>query len=178
MTLEQFTTKYESVPGAKVSGVFRAFEYDSVQLWYFTPIINDRKDAPTFPLLRGYYIGTCFHLGSLAFGSLVVTLLSVVRLGFGTLAQAAEGEGNPCLLVLAKCLFCCVSCYERCIEFLNKNAYMDIAINSTTFCTAAQNALQIIGSEISAVAFLNGATWIFKIAGYALITGSGTFLVW
>jgi hypothetical protein len=209
LTLEQFVTTYESIPGSEVSGVFRTFQYHegqrwcmvfyifvsiwimslvtalsqfvlaySVQLWYFTPILHDHKDAPSFPLFRGYYIGLCYHMGSLAFGGLVVTMFSVVRLTLGTLAAASEHEGHPVLAIIAKCLFCCVECYQRFVEFLNKNAYMDIAINSTTFCTAAQNALQVIAREMEAIAFLNGATFVFKITGYALITASGTFIVW
>merc|ERR1719440_955071 len=55
---------------------------------------------------------------------------------------------------------------------------MDIAINSTSFCTAARNALQVMASEIAAVSFLNGACWILTFSGYAMITSVGTFWVW
>jgi len=150
----------------------------SVQLWYFTPFHHDHKDAPACTLWRGYWIGVGYHLGSLAYGGLVVTAFWLARTAFGALARAAETEGNTCLAAIAKCLFCCIACYERCIEFLNKNAYMDIAINSTSFCTAARNALEVIHSELTAVSMLNGATWVFTIAGHALITSTGTFLVW
>lgn len=150
----------------------------AVQLWYFTPYLHEHKDAPYCSLFRGYYIGAGYHIGSIAFGSLVVTALEVPRIMLGALAQASELERNTAIGIIAKCFFCCITCYERCIEFLNKSAYMDIAINSTTFCTAARNALEVLHSQIAAVSFLNGATWVFKITGYALITSAGTFLVW
>lgn len=99
-------------------------------------------------------------------------------MGLSALAKAGEAEGNPILAILAKCCFCCVTCYERFLEFLNKNAYMDIAINSTSFCTAAKNALQVMASEIAAVSFLNGACWILTCSGHLMITSIGTFWVW
>merc|ERR1719440_1763724 len=142
----------------------------SVQLWYFTPCIHDHKDAPSCSLFRGYYIGASCHLGSLVYGSIIITVLQCVSIALSTLAKAAEAEGNPCLAVLAKCCLCCVTCYQRFIEFLNKNAYMDIAINSTSFCTAARNALQVMQEEIGAIGFLNGATFIFQLAGVGAIT--------
>lgn len=150
----------------------------AVELWYFTPYVHGEKERPECPIFRGYYIGGVYHLGSLAFGSFVVTILYILRAILSSLESAAELEGNCIMACIAACLHCCLVCYSRFIEFLNKNAYMDIAINSTTFCTGAQNALQVISSEIAAVAFLNGACWVFNIAGYGLITGVGTFLVW
>jgi hypothetical protein len=214
MTLEQFTAKYELVPGGEVSGVFRTFQYResevwlmsyyifvsiwifglltaisqfvmaySVQLWYFTPYQEPHDDhsvkvgLPTFTIFRGYWMGG-YHLGSLAFGSLLLTFLFVIKVLLSILAKAAEHEGNGVVALIAKCALCCVSCYERCLSFLNKNAYMDIAINSTTFCTAAQNALAVIATESAAVTFLNGACWVFTLAGCAMITASGSFLVW
>ena len=45
---------------------------------------------------------------------------------------------------------------RRCLEFLNKNAYMDVAIRSTWFCTAARNALKMIMQEAALMSLLNG----------------------
>jgi len=152
----------------------------SVQLWYFTPCSSSGRKVGvhTCPLWRGYFIGFFYHLGSLAFGAFLVTVLFVLRVVLGALARAADHEGNRALGCIFACLMCCVHCYERFIEFLNKNAYMDIAINSTTFCTAAQNAMHVFTAQSLAIAFLNGACWVLQIAGYALITGTGTFVVW
>ena len=69
-----------------------------------------------------------------------------------------------------------MTCFERFLAFINKTAYMDVAIQSTSFCTAAKNAFLMITSEISTIAVLNGACFVFQWLGCALIAISGAFL--
>ncbi len=38
---------------------------------------------------------------------------------------------------LAACLGCLVTCFQRFLAFVNKNAYTDLAINSGGFCSGA-----------------------------------------
>lgn len=148
----------------------------AVQLWYFTPYQDGQKASRCFPLARGYRIGLMYHLGSLAFGALIIAVIRMIRVALAYLVKQLKKQDNQCLTCLAKCCACLVSCFQRCIEFLNKNAYMDIAITSSTFCTAARRAFEIIVKEFAAMGVLNGATWIFQIAGVASITAGGTYL--
>lgn len=151
----------------------------AVQLWYFTPYENDVKhDLPCFPLCRGYRIGVMYHLGSIALGAFIVALCRVVRMVLAYIAKQAKSQGNAVVAGMAKCCECLVTCFQRFIEFLNKNAYMDIAINSTTFCTAAYRAFSTIVQNLGAVAILNGACFIFQLAGVGSITTAGVYLVW
>merc|ERR1719265_128123 len=63
----------------------------------------------------------------------------------------------------------------NCIGFLNKNAYVDVAINSSNFCPAARNAYEFISRNAVTLAILNGACNMFVLAGTLMITG-GTSL--
>lgn len=151
----------------------------SVQLWYFTPYVGEEKmDTPSCPLPRGYYIGMRYHMGSLAFGAFLVAVLRIVRIILGFIARQAQGQGNAAVSCLANCCQCCLTCFQKFVEFLNKNAYMDIAINSNSFITAARRAFQILTSEVASVILLNGACWIFELTGIAAITAVGTWLSW
>jgi hypothetical protein len=154
----------------------------AVAVWYFTPYERDHqgtehKRAPRCALLRGYW-HAIFHFGSLAFGGLIISIFFLFRGFLGLVAQAAETQGNTVLEILARCCLCCVTCWQRCFQFLNKNAYMDIAINSTTFCTGARNAVKVIMEVLPTVGALHGSTWVLKISGWLLITSSGTWLMW
>lgn len=151
----------------------------SVMLWYFTPKEDDgSKESPNCPLGRAATNGICYHFGTLAFGAFLVTLCDILRFFLGYLAKQAENTGNAVMSAISKACMCCVSCFKRFMEFINKNAYMDVAINSTNFCTAAQNAFSTITGELAAVALLNGACFIFQIAGGLLITGCGSLLTY
>lgn len=67
------------------------------------------------------------------------------------------------LAIIAKLLMCCVACFERFVAFVNTTAYMDVALRSSNFCIAAKNAFTMLTSEISTVAILNGACFVFQV---------------
>jgi len=146
------------------------------QLWYFTPYEDGKKHAPGFPIFRGYKIGIQYHLGSLAFGSFLVAVLRMVRLIVGYIAKQMQDTGNSGAACAAKACLCVVDCFKRTLEFINKNAYMDIAIRSTNFCEAAKHAVSVIAGNVANMAILNGATWVFQFAGVGSITAAGTYL--
>jgi choline transporter-like protein 2/4/5 len=39
---------------------------------------------------------------------------------------------------------CCLSCLERFLNFINKNAYIQTALEGTSFCRAAMNAFSLL----------------------------------
>mmetsp|Transcript_119518 Transcript_119518/g.372372 ORF Transcript_119518/g.372372 Transcript_119518/m.372372 type:complete len:204 (-) Transcript_119518:347-958(-) len=66
---------------------------------------------------------------------------------------------------------CVITFFKTFIDFLNKNAYMDVAITSEGFCSAASRAMGVMVEEGSAMAILNGAQAIFIVVGMGLISG-------
>merc|ERR1719230_1894737 len=150
----------------------------AVQLWYFTPYEDGEKHGvPTCPLVQGYKTGIMYHLGSFAFGSFIIAVLGLIQIILGYIANKGEKEGNAAVAMIAKCLLCVITCFKKCMEFLNKNAYMDIAIHSSSFCWAAKNAMTVIFKNFPDIGVLNGACWIFQLAGVGAITSGGAGLV-
>jgi hypothetical protein len=149
----------------------------SVVLYYFCPKDQSGyKEVPYFPLWKGYFNGVIFHIGTLAFGAAIIAIVRIIRAILLYIAKQAEKDGNAILACIAKCLACCVTFMKKCLEFLNKNAYMDVAIRSTWFCTAARNALKMIMQEAALMSLLNGACFVFQIAGGLLISGLGGYV--
>merc|ERR1739848_715555 len=69
---------------------------------------------------------------------------------------------------------CCVNCCKEIVEFVNMNAYIDMAVTSHNFCEAAKEALEMIVTLGGSMAILNGATFVFSTFGCILITlGTG-----
>ena len=88
-----------------------------------------------------------FHLGTIAFGSLIISLVKVVRGLLEYIEQKIQNRtGN-----VARCLFCCCRCCLFCLEkflkFLNRNAYIITAIYGTGFFTSARRAFHLIVSN-------------------------------
>jgi hypothetical protein len=148
-----------------------------VKSWYFAPYEGDDKpNIPSCSLVKGYVTAWMYHLGSLAYGSFIITVLFFTRVVLNQIAKQAKGDGNAVLACVASALSCCVYCFQKCMEFINKNAYMDIACNSNNFCTAAYNAFWFIVKSMPEIAALNGACCIFVVAGTLGISSGCAYL--
>jgi hypothetical protein len=150
----------------------------AVQRWYFTPYQAGRKEeVDRFPLARGYFLGATCHLGSIALGSFLIAATRLVRLVLGFLAKQAQTEGNNVGEAAAGCCMCAVYGFERGVGFLNKHAYMDIAVNATSFWSGARNATDVIFKNFPEIGVLNSACWIIQLTGVGSLAGLGTFVV-
>ncbi|CAE8640576.1 unnamed protein product [Polarella glacialis] len=101
----------------------------------------------------------------------MLALLRSVRIIMMWISRQAKNDGSMVCFALASCCTCCITFAQRYLEFLNKNAYIDIALSSSNYCTAAQNALGFISSAGGKVLVLNGACFVVCIA---VVLGVGT----
>merc|ERR1712048_1532100 len=93
----------------------------------------------------------------------------LLRLILTYLAKQASVDGNAAAKASAGCCMCIVQCLQGWLEFLNKNAYMDIAVNSSSFCAGARNASWVLVHNMPEIGALNGACWIIQLAGKGAI---------
>merc|ERR1712151_946695 len=102
---------------------------------------NPKQKSGVWPGVK-----TClrYHTGSLAFGSFIVALVQFIRYFLKYMEMQAKSQKNRVMVLVLKCLQCCLWCFEKSIKFLNKNAYIQIAIHGTNFCISAKNAFQLI----------------------------------
>lgn len=75
-----------------------------------------------------------------------------------------------------KCLICCVNCFERILRYINKHAYIEIAIWNYNFCKAARKSLEMLTSNFLKFATLSGLVELFLIMGTLIISLSVTLL--
>lgn len=151
----------------------------ATQQWFFShhrPEFGLARGAPTCAACKGLFVGLFFHLGTLAFGSFIISSTRVVRYILTWIIPNSQNKGNPVSACLVSTCACCVSCFERFLRFLTKNAYMDVAINGSDFCKAAHQSFLVLQSELTAVGVLNGATWLFQLTGLGGIAVGGAYL--
>uniref|UniRef100_A0A665W087 Choline transporter-like protein 2 n=1 Tax=Echeneis naucrates TaxID=173247 RepID=A0A665W087_ECHNA len=128
-------------------------------------------DIPAYPIFSSLGRALRYHTGSLAFGSLILSVVQVIRVILEYLDHKLKGAQNKCTKFLLSCMKCCFWCLEKCIKFLNRNAYIMIAIYGKSFCTSARDAFFLLMRNIIRVAVLDKVTDFLLFLGKLLIVG-------
>ncbi|XP_038124980.1 choline transporter-like protein 1 [Cyprinodon tularosa] len=144
----------------------------AVVTYYFT---RDKSQIPALPVVSSMMRTTRYHLGTLAKGSFIITLVKIPRLILTYIHSQLKGKENACARCMLKACVCCLWCLERCLAFLNQNAYTATAINSTNFCTSAREALVILVENALRVAAINTVGDFVLFLGKVLIVSFTAF---
>uniref|UniRef100_A0A8C1E5I4 Choline transporter-like protein n=1 Tax=Cyprinus carpio carpio TaxID=630221 RepID=A0A8C1E5I4_CYPCA len=124
----------------------------AVVTYYFT---RDKNKLPVTPILSSVLRLVRYHLGTVAKGSFIITLVKIPRLILMYIHNQLKGKENACARCMLKACICCLWCLEKCLNYLNQNAYAATAINSTSFCTSARDAFMILVENALRVATIN-----------------------
>ncbi|XP_037514055.1 choline transporter-like protein 4 isoform X3 [Rhipicephalus sanguineus] len=138
------------------------------------------QDVPFFAVLNGLWITVRYHLGSVAFGSLILTIVRVIRIVLEYIDEKLKKYDNEFTRCLMRCCKCCFWCLEKFLKFLNKNAYIMIAIYGKNFCTSAKEAFKLLMRNVVRVVVLDKVTDLLLLVGKLVIVGIvavPTFLV-
>ncbi|XP_076871435.1 choline transporter-like protein 2 isoform X2 [Brachyhypopomus gauderio] len=132
---------------------------------------NKPDDIPARPICSSLGRALRYHTGSLAFGSLILSIVQVIRVILEYLEYHLKGAENRFAKFLLRCMGCCFWCLEKCIKFLNRNAYIMIAIYGKNFCTSAHEAFFLLMRNIVRVLVLDSVTDFLLFLGKLLIVG-------
>uniref|UniRef100_A0AAY4DSW9 Choline transporter-like protein n=1 Tax=Denticeps clupeoides TaxID=299321 RepID=A0AAY4DSW9_9TELE len=132
---------------------------------------NKPKDIPACPIFASLGRALRYHTGSLAFGSLILAIIQVIRVLLEYLDYKLKGAQNKFAKFLLCCLKCCFWCLEKFIKFLNRNAYIMVAIYGKNFCTSARDAFFLLMRNVIRVAVLDKVTDFLLFLGKLLIVG-------
>lgn len=80
------------------------------------------------------------------------------------------------MLVLIKYCQCYLACLERIVEYINRNAYIQIAIGGKSFCAAIKDAFSVISSNFLRFTAVSGLGAIFNFIGVVFIAAITTLL--
>ncbi len=133
--------------------------------WYFSR--KDVPDADGIPgdsdVWKGMWWSFRYQFGSLALGSGILAIVWTIRGIFeyvGNKVYKASGE-NKCTKCLLGCISCCLDCFDRFIRYLNRNAYIYMAISSESFCPSALHSFLLILKNAAKFAFVEGLSDAF-----------------
>ncbi|GFN97324.1 choline transporter-like protein 1 [Plakobranchus ocellatus] len=156
-----------------IIGCERLTVSSSVALWYFT---RDKSKLSS-PVSTSVWRLIRYHLGSVAFGSLIIALVALVRIILSFIEGRLSGSKNKVAKVILKCITCCLWCFEQFLKFLTANAYIQIAINGYAFCKAARTAFMVVVSNALRVAAINSVgdfvLFLAKVGTVAIVAVVG-----
>lgn len=154
----------------------------AVAAWFFTPNKNKGGlDMGLRSLMHSVWNVFRYHFGSLAVGAFIIAVVQFLRALVYYFQKQAQAQKNKVAEIALRICQCCMWCLEKCLKFLTKNAYIQIAIKGTNFCTSARRAFFIVlnnAIRFTTIIFLSGIIhWIgfFFIAsctggvGYVLL---------
>ena len=136
-------------------------------IWFFTP--HSQKSS-VGKVKTAIWACCRFHLGSIAFGSFIVAVVQFARYLLMYFEKQAQAQKNKVMVMILKVAQCCLWCLEKCIKFLNKNAYIQIALQGTNFCASAKVAFFLILRNAIRFGMVAGLGWIVQTLGYIFIT--------
>lgn len=105
-----------------------------------------------------------YHLGTAAFGSLIIAIIQMIRLVFEYVMRKMEGS-TSLQKFLKRCISCCLWCLEKCMKFINKNAYIETMLCGLDFCNGASRAFMVILKNILKIGALSfvGTIVVFMV---------------
>jgi len=137
--------------------------------WYWT---LDKSDVPALPVLTSIGRTIRYHTGTLAFGSLIIAIIKMIRLMLQYIQDKLEEKGadNPVVKAILCICKCCFWCLEKFMKFINRNAYILTASQGTNFCRSAKQAFGLIFRNMVRVAVLDKVTDFLLFVGKLVVT--------
>ncbi|XP_041370841.1 choline transporter-like protein 4 [Gigantopelta aegis] len=130
------------------------------------------KDIPAFPLAGSLWRTVRYHLGSIAFGSLIIAIVQFIRIFLMYLDNKMKGSQNSVAKFFLKCLKCFFYCLEKFLKFLTKNAYILIAVYGKNFCVSAKDAFSLIMRNTVRTVVLDKTTDFVLFLSKLLVTAA------
>jgi solute carrier family 44 (choline transporter-like protein), member 2/4/5 len=123
--------------------------------WYWT---LRKEDVPFFTVTGSIYRAFRFHLGTIAFGSLIITICRIIRIILEYIDKKLRKFDNE----VTKAIMCCCRCFFWCLEnflkFMNRNAYIMCAIHGKNFLSSSKDAFNLLMRNMLRVIALDQTT--------------------
>ncbi|XP_065083197.1 choline transporter-like 2 isoform X3 [Ochlerotatus camptorhynchus] len=123
--------------------------------WYWT---FRKKELRFFVLTTGFLRTVRYHLGTLAFGSLIIAICKIIRAMLEYIDHKLRKYDNGVVKAVLCLCKCCFWCLESFLKFLNTNAYIMCAIHGKNFCSSAKDAFSLLARNILRVIALDKVT--------------------
>ena len=145
----------------------------AVARYYFA---RNKRTVGSWTVLQAIYQVCYYHLGTCAYGSLIIAMVQFIRAVIAKIQREAKKANSKLAQCVLCCCQCCFLCLEKCLKFLNKNAYIQTAIFATPFRKSARRAFYLIVRNASRIAALTYVSAAVLIVGKLFISSVTTLI--
>ncbi|XP_018575526.1 choline transporter-like protein 1 isoform X2 [Anoplophora glabripennis] len=114
----------------------------AVSKWYFAKDKNNLNPS----IITSAYIAVKFHLGSAAFGSLVISIVAIIQ---SILSSVFKNS------ILKNCLNLCLEVIEDILQYLTTNAYIMTAMHGKPFFESGKMGTKMLRQNVANVFVLH-----------------------
>mmetsp|Transcript_39396 Transcript_39396/g.117950 ORF Transcript_39396/g.117950 Transcript_39396/m.117950 type:complete len:920 (-) Transcript_39396:442-3201(-) len=147
----------------------------AVGIWFFAPRDRKTKVASVTRSVKNCFL---YHTGTLAIGALIIAIVQIIRYILMYLERQAQAQKNKVMAIVARVLAYAFWCLERFLRFLTKNAYIQVALKGTNFCTSAMNAWDIVCKNLIRFGVVATLGRVIHYVGVICITGCTVTVGW
>jgi hypothetical protein len=147
----------------------------AVAHYYFA---RDKMTIGSWTVVTSTMQVVLYHAGTCAYGSLILSIVQMIRAIIARFQRIAKQTNNTIariILCCCQCFFCCMEC---CVKFMSKNAYIQTAIFSTSFCTSCRKAFFLIARNAARIAALSYVSAAVLIVGKLFISACTTSIAY
>jgi len=131
--------------------------------WYFTR--RDEKgnkirgtkvdELSKSPLCSAFCRTIRYHLGTIAFASLIIAVIQTIRVFVAYLEKTAGEKKTKIQKLMFKLIHCILWCAEKCLDKISKNALIFTAIYGQALCPAAFASFKLIWRNLARTAAIS-----------------------
>jgi len=147
----------------------------AIAQWYF---VHDKSEIGTGTFVVAVFEASWFHMGTAAFGSLILAVILSIRAFLAYCEKKAKASHNKVAEAVICACQCCFWCLEKCVRFVNKNAYIETAVRSTGFCASCVESFKLVARNVlrlGAVTVIADAVLLIMQAFIVLVTVFGAY---
>lgn len=149
----------------------------AIAIWYWQHEDHSgHRHVGRAPIAWSAWMTFRYHLGTVAFGSLILAIVKFVRELLKWFTNRLKGAESGPLKQMLRCCNCLLLCFEKFIKFINRNAYIMCAIRGDNFCNSAKRAFQLLLANVLRVGAVNVIGDFMMFLGKVFITLFTTLL--
>ena len=148
----------------------------AVSTYFFT---RDKCNIGNKTFFHSISLTSKFHLGTAAFGSLIIAVIQIIRSIIVYIEKkAGKNEGSRVAKIILRSIRCCLWCVEKFMKFINKQAYIQTAMMGFSFCSAAKASFALLLKNVLRVATVSFVSEFVLFIGKLFIVVSTTLLTY
>ena len=148
----------------------------SVVWWYFNQNTTCMCNCTCF---YGFFLAFTKSLGTITISTLIVTPLDLLILILGFIERKAKKESTSIskfVVILAKCLACCLICFERFLRYVQRMLFTVSQVYNSSWYRSIKISSEVVFSDILLTAAVNGISGFVIFSSKVVSSGLNTLL--